>query len=326
MNLITSTVPSIIAYYYLFITHSEKRYKIFINLLVIITIVTVAYVIIDYPFEQGTIYEFKPGKWSHVIYGRIIGCTAVILLLFTLSRSSRKEVLFYSLVTSLAVYGLYLSALRSAFLGILFVGVVMLLFIILKPLIVSRKQNSTLSLPKRNEGMIHQLTGILSIGAITILLILIIPKPAIIETRFDNLLQAGNLEFGGDPPILSRIEAFELSKEIFFQYPLFGVGLGGFRNYNDNNFSEVVKYPHNIFLEFTIEGGVIGLIILCILLFFIFKSVSRISVYLLIFVFYSLWLAVFSKDIPSQIPLWIFIAMINVKSSKADVQSPKLGG
>ncbi|NNL21327.1 MAG: hypothetical protein HKO83_08435, partial [Ignavibacteriaceae bacterium] len=129
LNFLLSAIPSVFAFYYLVITFDEKRLQVFINSLVMFTIVTVLYIVIDYPFEQGTLYEFRPERWSHVIYGRIIGCIAVVLLLYILSNFNQPRTVHYGLrtiflvmATSLAVYGLYLSALRSAFLGLLIVG------------------------------------------------------------------------------------------------------------------------------------------------------------------------------------------------------------
>ena len=119
LNFLTSTIASIIAFYYFVLTNSKERFGVFIFSIVVITIISVTYIILDYPFEQSTIYEYKAGRWSHVIYGRMIGSFAVVLLLYMLSRKDIKRVLFFSLITSIAVYGLYLSALRSAMLGII---------------------------------------------------------------------------------------------------------------------------------------------------------------------------------------------------------------
>ncbi len=135
LNFIISVVPSILTTYYLLLTSNNKRIKIFINSLIVISVITVIYIIIDYPFDPGSIYEYRAGRWSHVIYGRMIGSIAVVLLLYLFwmieksekleARSEKKEtfwkISFIIFFTSISVYGLYLSSLRSAMLGLVVV-------------------------------------------------------------------------------------------------------------------------------------------------------------------------------------------------------------
>jgi hypothetical protein len=67
-----------------------------------------------------------------------------------------------------------------------------------------------------------------------------------------------------------------------------------------------------------VEGGVVGLLVLCALFVVIFKSVYRYSFYTLIFLLFSLFLTLFSKELSNQALLWVFIAfvgMANVKRS-----------
>ena len=135
--------------------------------------------------------------------------------------------------------------------------------------------------------------SVLLVIIFTLSFIIVLPKPAIIETRFDNLTQIEELKFGGDEPINTRIEALRISWELIKEHPVFGVGFGGYRSYN--NFSEVVRYPHDIFVEMAVEGGVVGLLVLCALFVVIFKSVYRYSSYTLIFLLLSLFLIRLSK-------------------------------
>ena len=97
-----------------------------------------------------------------------------------------------------------------------------------------------------------QFVGMVTTIILTISFITLIPKPEIIETRFDNLTQIEDLKFGGDGPINTRIEALRISWELFKDHSFIGVGFGGFKSYND--FTEFVKYPHNIFVEMAVEG------------------------------------------------------------------------
>jgi len=262
LNFLISVVPSVLVFYYLVSTITELRIKLFIYSLVIIVVLTVSYILIDYPFEPSTIYEYRAGRWSHVIYGRIIGSIAVVLFLYLMWMIERGEtrdppslrygeagerwrILLLIFITSLAVYGLYLSSLRSAMVGVVLCFVLGALWLVYE--MIARRE--------KRDVRRKQLIGIILTTVIVLLLIVMIPKPGIIDIRFDNLTQIEDLKFGGDEPINTRIEALKISKELFLEQPFFGVGFGGFRSYND--FTEVVRYPHNIFVEMAVEGGVV---------------------------------------------------------------------
>jgi hypothetical protein len=109
---------------------------------------------------------------------------------------------------------------------------------------------------------------------------------------------------------------------MFVDNPVFGVGFGGFKAYN--SVTEFIKYPHNIFVEMAVEGGVIGLLVLCALCFVLFRAVYKFSTYCLLLTAYCLLLSFFSKDLPSQTVLWIWLAFIGltkVQNSESNVRS-----
>jgi O-antigen ligase len=313
LNFLVSTFPSIVAVYYLIVTLSRERFKIIIIALVTITLLTVTYILFDYPFDQASVYEYTAGRWSHVIYGRFMGSIAVVFLLYTMwiierhkTGVERWRVLLLVFINSLAVYGLYLSSLRSAMLGVILYIVLSALFIIFK-IIVEREM---VDVRRR------QIASLVTVVILVIFFILLVPKPEIIETRFDNLTNIEDLEFGGDEPITSRIEALRISKKIFLEHPQFGTGFGGFRSYN--NFTEFIKYPHNLFVEMAVEGGVLGLLILCALFLVIFKYTYSYSMLTFTFLLFAFWLAMFSKELSNQSLLWLFLAFtgINLKANK----------
>ena len=143
LNFLISVVPSVIVFYYLISTLTKLRVKLFVYSLGIISVLTVSYILIVYPFDQSTIYEYRAGRWSHVIYGRMISSFAVILLLYIATmigraarlhsvtprqlKEERPRVLFLMFITSIAIYGTYLSAFRAGFIGVLLVGIGLLL-------------------------------------------------------------------------------------------------------------------------------------------------------------------------------------------------------
>jgi len=266
----------------------------------------------------------------------------------------RWEIIFLIFVTSIAVYGTYLSALRAAFVGLMLVGggllVLSVWFVslpagrqvrsrqvrssIFKNLFTGKSihsaltNNQALSTKERiiDYRQLSPMTGTMStlliITILSALLIFLVPKPDIINFRFDNVAAIDDLQFKGDPAIHSRLDYWKLSLEIIKDNPVIGVGIGGFSSYH-----KVEVYSHNILLEFAVEGGVVGLIVLCSLFVIMFKSSYRYSKYhpelvsvsgvlLLTFFLFALWLALFSKEFSNQTMLWIGLAFYGVQKDK----------
>ncbi|MCZ6702696.1 MAG: O-antigen ligase family protein, partial [Ignavibacteria bacterium] len=278
LNFIISVVPSVIVFYYLISTLTERRIKLFIYSLGIISVLTVSYILIYYPFEQSTIYHYEPGRWSHVIYGRMISSIAVVLLLYLIwmvdrgkTKEERLRVLLLMFITSMAVYGTFLSAFRAGFVGLMLVGggllVISAWFVVrsslLKNLFADKRIHSSLTkdqaLSTKEQITDYRQTGhvsgilstLLVVTILSALLIFLIPRPDIINFRFDNMAAIDALNFKGDPAIHSRLDSWELSWEMIKEHPLLGTGLGGFNGYNNIEWTKVIKYSHNIILEMT---------------------------------------------------------------------------
>ena len=323
LNFLISDVPAIFVFYYLILTLTKLRIKLFLYSIAVITIITVTYIVINYPFDQSTIYQFKPERWSHVIYGRMISSFAIVLLVYVLALKDKMELFFFIIVTSVAIYGAYLSAFRAGFIGILVLGAWFFVWGIY--LIISKKllfnHQTTNYAPCLPAGRLRTIELTLVPFLLAALLIITVPKPGIVDSRFGNMLSVDDMQFKNDPAIHSRLDAWELSWEIIKENPVIGIGLGGFNGYNNIEWTKEMKYPHNIILEMTSEGGVVGLLVLGSLFLVIFKSFRPVSqflgltsyVLLLTFFLFTLFLAMFSKDISSQSILWIFIAFIGLR-------------
>jgi O-antigen ligase len=221
-----------------------------------------------------------------------------------------KSAIFYSLFSALAAYALFLSTHRSSLISL---GIMMV--VVGGWLVVGRKRGEV-----RGQN-INRIISLLIVIGLTLVLIFILPKPEIVSVRYNNLASVEELDFGGDGPILSRIEALKLSWQMFLDNPVFGVGFGGFKAYN--SVTEFLKYPHNIFIEMAVEGGIVGLLVLSAMLYVLFRSVYRFTKChpefisrsgILSLASYSLLLALFSKDLSSQTVLWIFIAFMGMSS------------
>ena len=80
---------------------------------------------------------------------------------------------------------------------------------------------------------------------------------------------------GTDPASYERIKLYKGSFEIIKQSPILGTGLYGFRNaYEElrgSNADEILNYPHNFFLNFWIETGILGLVAIMAMLIWTFQ-------------------------------------------------------
>jgi O-antigen ligase len=126
-----------------------------------------------------------------------------------------------------------------------------------------------------------------------------------------------NLVSGFDLTTFLRIRAFETAKDLFVENLVKGVGTGGFGHYN------LLGYPHNIFLEFASELGMIGLsAFLCFVTYAVYLGIKLVrskassamelklsKIYLALFVF-SLVNAQFSGAAWSNYELWFSVAGI----------------
>jgi hypothetical protein len=103
LNFSISVVPSVFVFYYLLKTLSPLRTKVFIFSIILISIISVAYILVDYPFDQSTIYEYKAGRWSHVIYGRMVSSFAVVLILYLCTLTDKIKIILFSFFTAIAI-------------------------------------------------------------------------------------------------------------------------------------------------------------------------------------------------------------------------------
>jgi len=274
----------------------------------------------------------------------------VIQVRDTPRQGSRWQIIFLIFVTSMAVYGTYLSALRAAFVGLMLVGggllVINAWFVclpagrqvrssMLKNLFTGKRisvstKNQALSTKGLNNTYKHKspasgvLSTLLIITILSTLLIFLVPKPDIINFRFDNMTAIDDLQFKGDPAIHSRLDSWELSWEMIKEYPLLGTGLGGFKGYNNIEWTKVIKYPHNIILEMTAEGGVIGLLILILLIYIILLRVWKIYPGIILFFLFALWLAMFSKEFSNQSLLWIGLVFYGMGREASGIQRTEI--
>jgi O-antigen ligase len=173
---------------------------------------------------------------------------------------------------------------------------------------------------------------------ITAALIYFTPQGFSTAQRISNLVKIEYLGFGDDAAIITRVGSYKLSWQMFTERPLIGYGFGSFNGYNNIEWTTIQKYPHNIFLEILSEMGLIGALIFGIIFYQIIRSIYNLEFriynsksnlqpppsHLLILLAFSLWMAMFSKDISTQGFLWLFLAAYSIPQSSIQNQDSPL--
>lgn len=308
LSLIFFTLNFVILFKIILNRLNSSYIKYFINILVFFVVISVILILLHNPFIQNKVYQFQFNRWSHVVYSRFLGPVVIILFSYYFTLRKKKDIAVYSIVLGLGLYGIYISNLRAALIGLV---IFMPILFFLKAL--------------RKKVNLNNLFGVLFLLVICFSLISILPGTSVANERYSSL-SAQKESLTKDPSIKARILAYSLCKEIIKHYPILGIGLGGFRNYEpeedikliDNSkvnknfnwkeFTRWIKYPHNIFLEFQVEMGIAGTFFFLFILYLIFSSVKKYSADLVILFLYALWLALFSKDIPSNGLLFLGLA------------------
>jgi O-antigen ligase len=115
-----------------------------------------------------------------------------------------------------------------------------------------------------------------------------------------------------------RVMAWFKAAQLFAAHPLFGIGTGSFFiNFPLNPF----VYPHNIFLEMACENGIVGVMLLCLFVYFTIKiavqtiqkstgQTTQIVVMSLTLFFYALWNSLLSGDISTNENIWLTAGLI----------------
>jgi O-antigen ligase len=264
---------------------SPDRKDIFIFILIIISVIGSVAAILVSPFKYETLYSFSILNWSHVVFGRIIGLALLFNLYLILSQNRSKLLLAVSL--QIILFGLFFSGARGS------VAVTLICSLLL--VYLSRSAFYT------KLQLIAQVTGAL------ILFTALDSPPVQIRLQKSGEIIMGSSEFDGSTN--SRISAFEISIERWEKNPVGGLGLGGFNSFYKTDLPQKIKYPHNLFLETLVELGIVGMVLLCILLFNLSRRIWTFRKELIVLFVYALGLAFFSKDFSSSPMLIAFGAI-----------------
>jgi hypothetical protein len=116
--ILISVFPSIFVFIYFLQTASRDRTKIFLNTVLFVGLIFGIVSIIFSPYNPTTGYSFELSRWSHVIAGRFLSATVVIVLLMHFF-SLVKSKYFLVVVTTILFVSVYFVGLRASFLGII---------------------------------------------------------------------------------------------------------------------------------------------------------------------------------------------------------------
>jgi O-antigen ligase len=226
--------------------------------------------------------------WSYVGLGRILGfsmMTALAALLY----ARRQSLPFFTIALLIIETGVLLCGLRAAFIGTVVMSLLMLLY-------------SARDKKVERSNLILGAAVILFIIPAGFVLKDLYPSPI---NRYINLSREKVDQYGPDSTISGRRTAILLSSKMIAEKPVFGRGLGGFNMYYEGIHAQKLQYPHNIFLEITVELGIAGLFFFIILLIIMMKKAYILHPMALALLLYALWLALFAGNLPDQKVFWL---------------------
>ncbi|MDA3907441.1 MAG: O-antigen ligase family protein [Bacteroidales bacterium] len=296
--ILISVFPSIFVFIYFLQTASRDRTKIFLNTVLFVGLIFGIVSIIFSPYNPTTGYSFELSRWSHVIAGRFLSATVVIVLLMHFF-SLVKSKYFLVVVTTILFVSVYFVGLRASFLGI-----IILISSLIFYALIAKKKKALISI---SLALFFTVMSILLIGQLN--------NSA--TDRYNKLITNDVGEFE-DGAINARLIAYNVSWENMLKHPFGGIGFGGFYNHSISGDIAEIKYPHNLLIEIQLELGIIGSIFFLALLALIFWRAYKFSIPLFVFLLFSFWLAMFSKDIPTQTQLWIGMAVLGIKKRKGN--------
>ena len=284
----------------LLVFNSTRQRNIFINSLIAFASIASLIAFLVSPFEYSTTYSFSVFRWSHVLFSRFIGLALLLNLCLVLQQKKRNLLLNLSL--QIILFGLLLSGARGT--------IIISFFCYLTLLFFSKSVNS-----------------IKFIAIIQIVLASVLFFTIGSSSGPDRLVNMQNVILDRskiDESMTNHIKILEISIERFREYPVLGLGLGGFNSFYKTHFPEEIIYPHNIFLEALVEQGIVGCLVLGILLYLLSRRIMRLGMKVYVMFLFALGLAMYSKDFTSNPLLLAFFAVYFIKPSDDDSRDAKL--
>lgn len=161
-----------------------------------------------------------------------------------------------------------------------------------------------------------KLLSITGIGLIGIVLTSSLPGEQL--SRYERLLSGNLHEARG---LQLRIDAYTAGIDIWREYPIFGVGLGGYSAEVTDEIAHL-RYPHNRFIQFAAESGLVGFGLFLLFILSMWRAYRKASSYIatrnnmvLLHICFALALfglgeSMFSGDYPNRIEMYLYGLLI----------------
>lgn len=308
-NITLIIFPPVILFMLNIINRPAILLKNFLKVTEIFLLVSSILILVMQPFDYlGEEYKLSIERWSHVVTGRVHGFLFLFYFLYAsfIKKKVRTKEYVIILVSGL---GLYFIGLRAATLGVM----------ILLPVILS-----LMYFVRRNIRNVVRLSLPIATAVIIILFIGNLNEPAERLDRVGEFLIYNEVDDGA---INSRLEGWMVGWEMIKDSPFLGRGIGGYNSdFRDYEIQKVIKYPHNLFIELAVELGIFGCVVIILIIGFIIVNLANLRIcelktettnfnlVLFFLVIFSLWLAMFSKDISSQSLLWVSMGILSSQS------------
>lgn len=278
--------------FYLLAGLSKGRIKYLYIYLTIITFLSLIFILIRNPFRYNQVAEIGFSDWSHVAYGKFLGLVFIVnLVIITYFKDKLINIL--SIISLFVIsYGLYFTGMRASYIAVMTITFLVFIYYIFK---------------KKKYFAVFALTIFLYQ---MLLLFLSEGSDTSFSRRFSNLFSYEE-NFNQDPQINARLMSYSETLEIIKENIFLGKGFGGFKSHSE--FTNYIKYPHNIFLEFMVEMGLIGLIFIILFLYYLARYSLNFSYFVFLFLIFSFILSMLSKDIPNQTYLFILMGILIIR-------------
>jgi O-antigen ligase len=291
VHLLIGNIPLIISLY--IILNSDGIKVELIKSIILLGITAGIISLIINPFDPTLPYSFEVTRWSHISFGRFTGLAILLTVLILLDEEYFKKSIIYFIFTLFLLVTLLMSEHRSGIVSV----VISLAFFSVSSFVVQSDYKK---------------------GIKTLVLILIIASVAYLLSifnsttgRFESLRELILKGKTDDGTINTRLEAYKTGFKMFAENPIFGHGLGGFNNkFMDSDIGNILKYPHNIIIEFLSELGFIGFGFLMMFIWAVIRRLILEKRELLVVFIHGIVLAMFSKDLSSNVLVWVFVSLL----------------
>ena len=310
LNFVISTVPAVYVFGYLVMRVGSREYgvgsreegvgsliKMFVYVVTAVVLVSIPLIIFLQPFHYLGSFNINITNWSHIIYGRFVCSVFVVLIFLLLTARNKKWMFLLWPAVFFSSIGVLLSGYRAGVIGA--AGVILLFLVYL--------------LVKKGLRLVNFYFLASSVLPAITLVVILISSNSLLSSRYSVLEDFEQQDFKGDSSIQTHYQAYDAAVEMIKDSPLIGEGFGSFKNFRGNYITDYTSYPHNIFLEFAAELGIIGLLFFLVLLALIFYYSWKLGPPVMFFFLFALFLAQFSKDISANTLLWLGVAGVSSK-------------